>query len=465
MGNVAAETVAKFAKSKPDSPLWQAATETATLDLGPAWKVAVADAEGRAVVASLQADAGRHWAFGADLQGAAVALWNTNRGGIIHSTYDRDTACGLERLFRVVANATASAASPRPAETLRLRAEVITDKETYDSGDTLRATVLVRDELGGPQDASVWVSFANPKRFLEQRGEGVLWAPATRTGPVGGTRSCADRRLRRDALADPGPPPGWSGRCDGHLDVTHPQMTGDWHCHTVRLAGETNEDRHLSLLAKLVSEDLLQGFLGVNDREKWIELQGAVTLPAHPRAGEPMGISVVISRVEGDEGNDWLQDTALVLTPAAGGDEVVFPLWEGKLVTGPKSSIVSKQTDRCVVVSSSTQVEQTLTWAPSRASGNWPCAIATPMSTRSPTPIAYRGRTCSAVRWSGSGSNGGARPGNTSPRRHGEHGVPRRTETSDHRDYGERRSTAGKRLTTETQRARSSTEFPGNGNV
>ncbi len=363
MGNVAAETVAKFAKIKPDSPLWQAATETATLDLGPAWKVAVTDAEGRAVVASLQADAGRHWAFGADLQGAAVALWNTNRGGIIHSTYDRDTACGLERLFRVVANATASAASPRPAETLRLRAEVITDKETYDSGDTLRATVLVRDELGSPQDASVWVSFANPKRFLEQRGKGVLWAPATRTGP-------GRYEILRKIVVSAGTPrlDVWPSSLDGQdcvtvtCDVTHPQMTGDWHCHTVRLAGETNEDRHLSLLAKLVSEDLLQGFLGVNDREKWIELQGAVTLPAHPRAGEPMGISVVISRVEGDEGNDWLQDTALVLTPAAGGDEVVFPLWEGKLVTGPKSSIVSKQTDRCVVVSSSTPVEQTLTW-------------------------------------------------------------------------------------------------------
>ncbi len=363
MGNVAAETVAGFGKIKPDSPLWQAATETATLGLGPAWKVAVADAEGRAVVASVQADAGRHWAFGADLQGAAVALWNTNRGGIIHSTYDRDTACGLERLFRVVANATASAASPRPAETPRLRAEVSTDKETYNSDDMLRATVLIRDELGDPQDASVWVSFANPKRFLEQRGEGVLWAPATRTGR-------GRYEILRKIVASAGTPQldVWPSSLDAQgcvtvtCDVTHPQMTGDWHSHTVRLAGQTNEDSHLRRLAELVSQDLLEGFLGVNDQEKWIELQGAVTLPAHPRAGEPLAMSVVITRVEGDEGNDWLEDTALVLSPAAGGDEIVLPLWEGKFVTGPKSSLVRDRADRCVVVNSSAPAEQTLTW-------------------------------------------------------------------------------------------------------
>jgi len=371
MGSVITEPMAKFGKLKPDSAVWRGGTQLSALRMGPEWLVAAADDQGRAVAAQRADSGNRQWVFGADLQNAAVALWSTNRGGVIHGTYDRDTACGLERLFRVVANAVASGIAPRQPETRRLRAEVSTDRETYRPGAMIRATVEVRDELGEPQDAGVWVSFANPRRLMDLRGEGVLWTEATRT---------AKGRYEVLRKADPSAPGAafetWRSALDGHecftvlCDVVHPEMVSDWASQTVRMAGESAEDLHMADLAHLVERDLKRALLGINDKEKWVEVEGSVTMPAHPPINETVPFEVVVSKVEGDEGNDWMEDIQLVLTPASGSEPVVLPLWEGKYLASSKASVVTKEPDRCIVVDSSHPAALSLQW-PQPRQGHW----------------------------------------------------------------------------------------------
>ncbi|MEN6343738.1 MAG: hypothetical protein ABFE16_00435 [Armatimonadia bacterium] len=378
MGDLAADRLERFGALKPSTPAWKSATTTGIISAtDPAWRSAVADSQGRAVVMARDAGRGSHWVFGADLSATAEALVKTTTSGVLHSIYDRDTACGLERLFRVVANAASYRAETRPADRPRLRAAVECDRSVYQWGDQARVTVRVKGADGLPTDASVRVSFARGDRLLGLPGPNALWVQARRVAPgcYEATTKLSQEQAPGGAVTDT---VAMRHRGETALtafaDVSKPGCVADWTSEVVRVTDTTNEAAHLVRLGQLLRDDAFEVLLSVNDTKTWVEIAGALTVPAQPRVGQPSACELVINRVENDEGNDWMEDVELVLTPEEGGEPILVPLAPGKVLASTKASVVTKRPDDCIVVTSANPARLKVNWTPSRA-GRWKMSL------------------------------------------------------------------------------------------
>ena len=373
IGDVAADRVQRFARLKPGTDKWRQAMTASEIAAGPQWRAAATTETGAAVVVMRPEGKASHWIFGGDLAAAAVALKLTTSRGVIHSMYDRDTACGLERLFRLLANASAFNVQPRPASTPRLHAEIVTDKETYQWGDTVRVRVAVRDAQGDPCDASVRVSSAEGRRFLGPPGNDSLWSAATELAP--GLYQVLTT-LPKDAKQDAPALDVWQSDHRSHrlltifADVVRPAWVSDWTSHTVRVTSDTDEPERMERLAHLITRDLAQTSLHIRDKEQWVEVDATLTMPATIRPARPATFEVSIQRVGSDSGDDWMEDIQLVLDPDAGGQPIHLPLAAGKCLSGPRASVLRKRPDDCIVVNSSQPAPLATVWHNPRP-GRW----------------------------------------------------------------------------------------------
>lgn len=374
MGDASLDPVQRFGGLKPESASWGPATTAVRLRADETWRAVAATTQGDAVALMRPVGDGTQWVLGVDLAATADALVLTTTRGAKHSLYDRDVACGLERIFRVLANACAFGNSPRPAAAPRLRASILTDRQLYQPGQEANVQVLVRDSEGRPCDANVRVSFASGERFQglpgqdplwKEPGRYLLWTTATRVGPglyqVSETlnpqqtpgRAVTDIRKARHR-AQP--------ILTVFADVVQPGFVGDWTSATVRVGDETDEPARMQELISNLREGRMRLVFGVNDREKWVELKGSVRAPLTMKAGRPADFVVEITQVENDEGNDWMDDAALVLVPTDGGDPVRLPLAPGKAIAGPKASVALKRPEDCIVVASNSPQSFQVTW-------------------------------------------------------------------------------------------------------
>ncbi len=374
MGDVSEEPVAKYSTIKRDSTGWNAALSVHELILGDKWQAAATTSDGHAVVARRSGQPGSQWVFGVDLQAASSALVSTTQRGVLHSIYDRDTACGLERVFRLVANACVSGVEPRASSTPRLRAEIIPDRELYSEDGLVRVTVRVRDSLGSPVDASVRVSCGKNDRFLGKPGDRPLWREVSRV--CEGNYVCeVDLSSADGPVADV-----WRASHRGEqvltifADATRLGWVSDWTAHTVRIGSQTDEAARLASLTRLVREGLTECRLSVADREAWIELEARLTLPSTIEPGKSARMTLTVDRVEDDRGNDWLEDVAVVLRPLEGGEPVRIQVAEGKLISSVNAPVVTKRPDDTIEVDSTHPASFELVW-PRPKPGLWDIAL------------------------------------------------------------------------------------------
>ena len=372
LGNVAAERVEKFAKLEPGSNAWRSGMMIREVLCSAPWRTVASTSDAAPVVVMRAIGTGRHWVFGCDLSAVASVLCSTTRRGINHGIYDRDTACGLERIFRLMSNAAASGQTARPAASPRLRAVIETDRATYDWGDTLRARVCVRDAEGQLQDAAVRIGFASsprfsqaaiPQRWLDARPESTGWYAVEATvgqSPKAGDAIPLTKKSRYRAQRF----------LTVFADVCRDGWVSDWTTHTVRVSSETDEGRRAGDLARLVKDDLMAVNLQVHDREKWVEVNAEAVMPTRPRAGKPLSIRFSILRVEDDRGNDWMEDVELVLQSQDRDESVRLPVAAGKYVTAARASVTKSAPDRCVVVTSERSALFDLIW-PAPKAGRW----------------------------------------------------------------------------------------------
>lgn len=374
MGDVALEPLQKFGGLKPESQSWLPATTATTLQAGEGWRSVAHTGQGAAVVAMRPVGEGSEWVFGPDLAATADALVLTTTRGAKHSLYDRDVACGLERIFRLLANACAFGQEPQPASTPRLRATLVPDRQLYAPGQVAQVRVLVRDAEGNPCEASVRVSFASGDRFQglpgqdpqwKEPGRYLLWTDAKRVGEgvyevsqtinpqqVAGQAVTDVRKARHRAQPI----------MSIFADVVRAGYVGDWTSATVRVGDETDEPAHLQDLIANLREGRMRLVFGVSDPLQWVELKGSVRAPLALQTGQAASFTVEITQVENDTGNDWMDDAALVLTPVGGGESVRLPLAPGKAITGPLASVVKTQPEDCIVVSSESPARFEVTW-------------------------------------------------------------------------------------------------------
>ena len=371
MGDAAADRIQKFSSLKPGSSAWRSALTVKELVCGAGWTPAVTTPDGKPVVVMKHHGKGSQWVFGAGLSQAAAALVSTTRRGVNHHIYDRDTACGLERVFRVMANACAFGRKPRPANTPRLRAEIETDRQLYGPGDVMQVRVAVRDANGSTQDASVRLGLGN-KRHVSGLAVPTQWVRAKRQSTGSYTAAITiPEQITKDT-----PLTASSTRYRGqrHLtlfaDVCRPGWTNDWAAHTVRFTEASDEADQAAKLIRLVRDGLMDLGLQVADRAQWVEVNAEAALPTRPRAGRPLDVNLTVSRVEDDRGNDWLEDAELVFESLDGQDPVRLPLAPGKYITAAKASVVAKSPDRCIVVTSAKPARFKLRW-PTAKRGVW----------------------------------------------------------------------------------------------
>lgn len=375
MGDVAADRVQTFGRIEPGDDTWERVMTIRALQADEPWRAAATTADGRPVVVMRQQGEGSHWAFGSDLAQVAVNLWRITHRGVNHQIYDRDTACGLERTFRLVANAAAGGHAARPADTPRLRAAITLDREWYAPGDTLTARVAVRDAEGNPQDGTVRVAFMHRGWLEGDQGRSLhlpVWLHATQEAPglyevvlpvpaeagqEGGVHAqTAASRLRAQRYLTV-----WA-------EVTRPGWVGDWTARSVRVGDETDEHERMKELARLVHEDLLQARLSV--REEQVEVEAAVTIPREAPVGEPFRLDVTVSQIEHDTGDDWMQDVYLVFICEDSGVEVALPLAPGRYLGSPRASVVRSEPERTTVVMSSSPAVLPVVWE-QPTPGNW----------------------------------------------------------------------------------------------
>jgi len=131
----------------------------------------------------------------------------------------------------------------------------------------------------------------------------------------------------------------------------------------------------MALLARLVTEDLVQRQLRVADKVQWVELTATLTAPRVVPTGKPISLEVSLDQVEDDRGNDWAEDVELVLRPVSGGDEVRLPLAPGKCFASSKASVVTKRPQDCTVVTSTTPARLRVVW-PHPRPGQWTASLA-----------------------------------------------------------------------------------------
>jgi hypothetical protein len=102
---------------------------------------------GQAVAVRWTRGASRIVLFGVGIGEAGRVHWTVGRAGVTHSLYDRDTACGLERLARVVINACRAGwpgSRPRP----RLIARAVPATTIVRAGEPVRVEVTLVDVEG-----------------------------------------------------------------------------------------------------------------------------------------------------------------------------------------------------------------------------------------------------------------------------------------------------------------------------
>ncbi|MCE5218397.1 hypothetical protein LLH03_15345, partial [bacterium] len=225
--------------------------------------------------------------------------------------------------------------------------------------------------------ASVRVSFARGDRLLGLPGPNALWVQAQRVAPgcYEATTKLSQEQAPGGAVTDT---VAMRHRGETALtafaDVSKPGCVADWTSEVVRVTDTTNEAAHLVRLGQLLRDDAFEVLLSVNDTKTWVEIAGALTVPAQPRVGQPSACELVINRVENDEGNDWMEDVELVLTPEEGGEPILVPLAPGKVLASTKASVVTKRPDDCIVVTSANPARLKVNWTPSRA-GRWKMSL------------------------------------------------------------------------------------------
>lgn len=377
MGDVAVDRIERFSGLKPDSERLRDALRVQTLHDRDGWRAA-ARCDGEAVVLSRPYGNANIWVFGVDLQAAAVALTNTTRRGVNHRLYDRDTACGMERVFRLVANACVSGGPTERVSRPRLTATVGTAKQTYQWGDSIEVTVRVSDTEGNsPPGTAVRVSCARGDRFLGLPGEGALWVEAERveTGVYRASLPLSQEPAQGAPVVDV-----WPLRHRGERVVTvfaeasAPGHVGDWTCHTVRMTEHGEEPERMRTLARLVNERLIQTFLNVRDEKQWVEIEAVLTMPEQIKPGSNAAFEVEITRVEDDRGNDWMEQVELVLKRTDAPGEVVLPLAPGKLISSVNASVVKARPDDCITVDSLHPTMLRATWLGAKA-GIWAASL------------------------------------------------------------------------------------------
>ena len=127
--------------------------------LDVSWFTETGDAEvwatteaGNPVTVAWRRGKGRVVLFGCDFGDAADVHWRVTHAGETHPLYDRDTACGLERLSRCVVNACLAGRTDSKAVRPRLYLRVVPDAVQVDGGlgAFASADVLLCDAEGRP---------------------------------------------------------------------------------------------------------------------------------------------------------------------------------------------------------------------------------------------------------------------------------------------------------------------------
>ena len=119
LGGADGAAIARFAPKHANS----GALEVAAIAPGADGEVWARSEDGAPVVVAWRRGKGRAVAFGCDFGRAAQVHWDATHAGETHRLYDRDTACGLERVSRCVINAClAGRASERMKPRLFIRA-------------------------------------------------------------------------------------------------------------------------------------------------------------------------------------------------------------------------------------------------------------------------------------------------------------------------------------------------------
>lgn len=362
-GDVSAERVQRFARLEPDEGRYQAAMTIRELTLPDGWRVA-AEADGRPVVAASETD----WVFGIDLQTAAGVLWSTTQSGVNHSIYDRDTACGLERIVRLMINAATGGIADRPASTPRLRVSVATERLVLREDDTARVLVRVRGQDGLPADAHVRVTLAEGDRLLALPGEGFAWATAEALG--NGLHAAEVALSGGGATADVHEIDHRAQRVvTVFAHATREGWIGDWNASVARIGLSSDEAGRMERLARLVANRRAQIPVGITDEDDWIEVEALIEAPVEIAPGEPTGFEVAVTRVEDERGDDEMEQVALVLR-AEDGREVVLPVAPDRVFTGMDADAVREQPNRYVGIADGAPARFEVRWDAPRA-GRW----------------------------------------------------------------------------------------------
>lgn len=372
LGQARAEAITRFGRVAPGSEAWQRAMTIHELS-GERWRGAARAAGGAPVVVQKTVGEGDWWLFGADIAAVVGLHRNVTRRGVVHSSYDRDTACGLERLSRLIINACAFGLEDRPPTTPALRCVLRTNKESFDFDDRLELQVHLTDLRGRPlDDAYVGVGLvyeggsfgpgAVPQRFFAARD-------------VGGGAYEASVPLRRDGHDGDGvhlPPARGATRYAGQrflrilVDARKPGFVPDSTAKVVRVGGESDWEERVHTLKHLIRTGLVRYVHSVDDRERFVELTATVLVPAEMKVGETARFDITVTRVEREDGDDWLEDLVLLARPVDGGADVLLPLRPEKILAAARAPVVSQAPDRVLVVTAASPANLTATWVPEK---------------------------------------------------------------------------------------------------
>lgn len=364
LGHIRAEPLRTFGALSPGGQIYRAAT-TARAVQAPG-EVA-ARAGNQPVVVRQPLGKGAFWYCGADLASMADALTRTTQRGVNHHLYDRDTACGLERWFRLLTNAGARQVSPRPASRPRLRCDVQLDHLVLPPGAPLGATVVVRDQDGTLTDATLRGAVRAPSGS-NYSGMPGAWTPLTRLSPG---------RYRLEVPAAELPPAADTSILDSQLlgvwiSAESPGYVGDWTVASLAGARTGSEAQRWERLVEEIQKDLVRIPLSVNDESQYVEIRGTLTVELPLQAGVASRLRVKIWQIESDEGNDAMEEAELLLRPASGPPRV-FPLAPGKVLCGPKQAAVKSRPADAVIVTSEHPFEVEIPWI--AASGSWTAGL------------------------------------------------------------------------------------------
>lgn len=364
LGKVRTEALEQFGALAPDGKIFRAATAVRTVQ---AEGQAAASASGQPVVVRQPLGTGGFWFCGADLTAMAEALTRTTQRGVNHSIYDRDTACGLERWFRLLTNAGARHATPRSAARPRLRCDVQLDHLVLPAGKALGATVVVRNQDGAPTDATVRGAILGPS------GSNYGDSPSTWRQLI----RQAQGRYRLEVPSAQLPEPAAVSMLDSRLlgvwiSAEAPGCVGDWTVASLAGKRDEQEAERLTRLAEEIRQGLVRIPFGVNDKSQYVEIQGTLSVPMPLRAGVPTKLRVTVRQIESDESNDAMEDVELLLQPPSG-PPVIIPLAPGKVLCGPKQATVKSRPSAAQIVTSTRPFEVEIPWQP--ASGLWNVAL------------------------------------------------------------------------------------------